>query len=81
MIADSVRFIVDRGREGVYDAEHFFDGYKADRDYALATLRAVWSSIAQSAARGRPSAPRCPSISAKPSRYGIGDWSVAWTMS
>jgi 2-isopropylmalate synthase len=41
MIADSVRFIVDRGRESVYDAEHFFDGYKADRDYALATLRAA----------------------------------------
>jgi len=41
MITDSVRFIVDRGRESVYDAEHFFDGYKADRDYALATLRAA----------------------------------------
>ncbi len=41
MIADSVGFIVDRGRESVYDAEHFFDGYEADRDYALATLRAA----------------------------------------
>src|SRR5215211_6316292 len=41
MIADSVGFIVERGREAVYDAEHFFDGYKADRDYALATLRAA----------------------------------------
>jgi 2-isopropylmalate synthase len=41
MIADSVGFIVDRGRELVYDAEHFFDGYLADRDYALATLRAA----------------------------------------
>ena len=28
MVADSVRFIVDRGRESVYDAEHFFDGYQ-----------------------------------------------------
>ena len=35
MIADSVGFIAERGREVVYDAEHFFDGYKADRDYAL----------------------------------------------
>ena len=35
MIADSVAFVVERGREAVYDAEHFFDGYKADRDYAL----------------------------------------------
>ena len=41
MIADSVGFVVERGREVVYDAEHFFDGYKADRDYALATLRAA----------------------------------------
>jgi 2-isopropylmalate synthase len=41
MIADSVGFIVDRGREAVYDAEHFFDGYRADRDYALSTLRAA----------------------------------------
>jgi 2-isopropylmalate synthase len=41
MVADSVRFIVERGRELVYDAEHFFDGYRADRDYALATLRAA----------------------------------------
>jgi 2-isopropylmalate synthase len=41
MIADSVGFIVDRGRETVYDAEHYFDGYKADRDYALASLRAA----------------------------------------
>jgi 2-isopropylmalate synthase len=41
MIADSVGFIVDHGREAVYDAEHYFDGYRADRDYALATLRAA----------------------------------------
>jgi len=41
MVADSVGFVVDRGRELVYDAEHFFDGYRDDRDYALATLRAA----------------------------------------
>ena len=41
MIADSVRFVVDRGRELVYDAEHFFDGYRDDREYALSTLRAA----------------------------------------
>src|SRR6266576_436714 len=41
MIADSVGFVVERGREAVYDAEHFFDGYKAARDYALSTLRAA----------------------------------------
>ncbi len=41
MIAESIGFIADRGREAVYDAEHFFDGYKADPAYALATLRAA----------------------------------------
>jgi 2-isopropylmalate synthase len=41
MIADSVGFVADRGREAIYDAEHFFDGYKSDRDYALQTLRAA----------------------------------------
>jgi 2-isopropylmalate synthase len=41
MIADSVGFVADRGREAIYDAEHFFDGYEADREYALATLRAA----------------------------------------
>jgi 2-isopropylmalate synthase len=41
MNAESIAFNADHGREAVYDAEHFFDGYKADRDYALATLRAA----------------------------------------
>jgi 2-isopropylmalate synthase len=41
MVADSCRFIVEHGRELVYDAEHFFDGYRDDRDYALSTLRAA----------------------------------------
>ncbi len=38
MIEESVRFLVDHGREVVYDAEHFYDGYTDNRDYALATL-------------------------------------------
>lgn len=41
MIAESVGFVADRGREAVYDAEHYFDGYTADPDYAIATLRAA----------------------------------------
>ena len=48
MIAESIGFLVDRGREAVYDAEHYFDGYKADRDYALATLRAARQAGARS---------------------------------
>jgi 2-isopropylmalate synthase len=41
MIADSVAYFKPRGKEVIHDAEHFFDGFKLDRDYALATLRAA----------------------------------------
>jgi 2-isopropylmalate synthase len=41
MVADSVRFLVGEGRRTFLDAEHFFDGYRADRGYALDTLRAA----------------------------------------
>ena len=41
MVADSVAFPAAAGREMVYDAEHYFDGYKDDPAYALATLRAA----------------------------------------
>jgi 2-isopropylmalate synthase len=41
MIADSVAFLVAQDKRVVYDAEHFFDGHGADRDYALRCLRAA----------------------------------------
>jgi 2-isopropylmalate synthase len=48
MIADSVAHLRSAGREVIYDAEHFFDGYKADPAYALATLRAAHAAGAGS---------------------------------
>jgi 2-isopropylmalate synthase len=39
IISDSVRYLKSHGREVIYDAEHFFDGYKENRQYALETLR------------------------------------------
>ncbi|MFV1995750.1 MAG: citramalate synthase [Verrucomicrobiales bacterium] len=41
MIRDTVKHLADHGREVVYDAEHFFDGFKDDEEHALATLRAA----------------------------------------
>ncbi|HEV8073977.1 MAG TPA: citramalate synthase, partial [Opitutaceae bacterium] len=41
MIEDSIRFLTTQGREVIYDAEHFFDGYRDDADYALKTLAAA----------------------------------------
>ncbi|QEE35680.1 citramalate synthase [Octadecabacter sp. SW4] len=40
-IAASVKHLVAQGREALFDAEHFFDGYKANRDYALAAIKAA----------------------------------------
>lgn len=41
MIADSVGFLVAQGKRVVYDAEHFFDGWRADPEYALRCVRAA----------------------------------------
>jgi len=41
MIGESVAYLKSQGKEVVYDAEHFFDGYKANPDYAIKTLRAA----------------------------------------
>ena len=41
MVEESVAFLRQSGRRVIYDAEHFFDGYKSDAEYALETLRAA----------------------------------------
>ena len=41
MIGDSVRYLKTKDKGVFFDAEHFFDGFAADRDYALACLRAA----------------------------------------
>ncbi len=41
MISDTIRFLKDHGKTVVYDAEHSFDGYKDEPEYALATWQAA----------------------------------------
>ncbi|MCG6910686.1 MAG: citramalate synthase [Deltaproteobacteria bacterium] len=41
MIQDSIAYLKSAGREVIYDAEHFFDGYKANAAYAVETLAAA----------------------------------------
>ena len=41
MIASSVGYLTQQGRRVIYDAEHFFDGYKDDPSYAMQTLEAA----------------------------------------
>ena len=47
MLADSVAFLVAEGREVIYDAEHYFDGWSANPEYALKTLTAAEASGAR----------------------------------
>jgi len=47
MIRETLRYLRGLGREVIYDAEHFFDGFKADSEYAMTTLRAALEGGAQ----------------------------------
>ncbi len=41
LIFQSVRFLVNNGRRVIYDAEHFFDGYKGNKEFAVKMLKAA----------------------------------------
>ncbi|MBB4142622.1 citramalate synthase [Rhizobium rhizoryzae] len=46
-IRDSVKAVVASGRESLIDCEHFFDGYKANPDYALACAKSAYEAGAR----------------------------------
>lgn len=46
-ISDSIALVKTRGQEPLFDAEHFFDGYKANPDYALQCVRAAHAAGAR----------------------------------
>ncbi|RLB09371.1 MAG: citramalate synthase [Deltaproteobacteria bacterium] len=39
MIYDSISYLKEKGKEVIYDAEHFFDGYKNNKEYTLKTIK------------------------------------------
>ena len=47
MLADSIAFLRARGKRAVFDAEHFFDGYREDPSYALECVRAAAAAGAE----------------------------------
>jgi 2-isopropylmalate synthase len=47
MIAESIAHVVKHKREALYDAEHFFDGYKSNPDFALSCLKAAYDAGAK----------------------------------
>jgi 2-isopropylmalate synthase len=47
MIGDSIAFLLAQGKRVIFDAEHFFDGFALDREYALESLRAAAAAGAE----------------------------------
>lgn len=47
MIRDTIEYLRSQGRRVIYDAEHWFDGYKRNREYALKTLETALSAGAE----------------------------------
>ncbi|ALB48399.1 citramalate synthase [Clostridium beijerinckii] len=41
MIKETIEYLCVKGKEVIFDAEHFYDGYKANKEYAMATLKAA----------------------------------------
>lgn len=48
MIEDTIKYLLEKGKKVFFDAEHFFDGYKANREYALLSLKAAKKAGASS---------------------------------
>ena len=59
MIEESVAFLVRHGKAVIYDAEHFFDAYRAHPDYALDCLKAAAAGGAAWLTPATPTAPPC----------------------
>ena len=41
MIKDTIKYLSDRGKKVIFDAEHFYDGYKANEEYAMKTIKSA----------------------------------------
>ena len=76
MIADSVRFLREQGRQVIYDAEHFFDGWKANPAYSLRTIQAAAAAGAQMVVLCDTNGGSLPEEVAKLTRAACGQLSV-----
>ena len=74
MISESVAFLVAAGKRVVYDAEHFFDGFADDAQYALRCLRAAIESGAETVVCCDTNGGTLPDVIGTVSRASIRDW-------
>ena len=76
MISESVAWLVSQDREVIFDAEHFFDGWKADCKYSLSALRAASEAVRGWSYFATPTAAQCPKTSPGPLRSAVESLAV-----
>ena len=77
MIQDSVAYLTDAGKRVIYDAEHFFDGYRDDPSYALECVRAAADAGAENVTLCDTNGSSLPPQIAEATRAVVGDLDVA----
>jgi 2-isopropylmalate synthase len=77
MIGDSVAYLVQAGKRVIYDAEHFFDGYRDDSGYALECLRAAADAGAENVTLCDTNGSSLPAQVAEATKAAVGQLDVA----
>jgi 2-isopropylmalate synthase len=77
MIRDSVAYLVNAGKRVIYDAEHFFDGYRDDPGYALGCLRAAADAGAENVTLCDTNGSSLPSQVAEATKAVVDELDVA----
>jgi 2-isopropylmalate synthase len=77
MIRDSVAYLVNAGKRVIYDAEHFFDGYRDDAGYALECLRAAAEAGAENVTLCDTNGSSLPGQVAEATKSVVGQLDVA----
>jgi 2-isopropylmalate synthase len=77
MIHDSIAYLAGAGKRVIYDAEHFFDGYRDDPAYALECLRAAADAGAENVTLCDTNGSSLPTQLAEATRAAVADLDVA----
>jgi 2-isopropylmalate synthase len=76
MIRDSIAYLTEAGKRVIYDAEHFFDGYRDDAGYALECVNAAAEAGAENVTLCDTNGSSLPAQIAEATRVVVGDLDV-----
>ena len=77
MIRDSIEYLTDAGKRVIYDAEHFFDGYRDDSAYALECVKVAADAGAENVTLCDTNGSSLPAQIAEATKNVVGDLDVA----